>query len=66
VTKTKRGIKVVKDIWTESDEDGSVTFATVQTYGDTTHTLVERSNYTGLFLPGYKKPLFVPPFYKTL
>ena len=25
-------------------------------YGDTTHTLVERTNYGGLFLPGYKPP----------
>nr|CAB3254086.1 4-hydroxyphenylpyruvate dioxygenase [Phallusia mammillata] len=66
VTKTKRGIKVVKDLWTESDDDGSVTFATVQTYGDTTHTLVERGNYSGIFLPGFKKPLLDIPFYKTL
>jgi len=29
----------------------------VQTYGDTTHTFVDRSNYNGFFLPGYKKPL---------
>jgi len=26
----------------------------VKTYGDTTHTFVERLNYPGLFLPGYK------------
>lgn len=26
-------------------------------YGDTTHTFVDRSNYKGFFLPGYKKPL---------
>ena len=25
-----------------------------QTYGDTTHTFVERQKYNGLFLPGYK------------
>ena len=28
----------------------------VQTYGDTTHTLVERAGYRGLFLPGYQPP----------
>ena len=27
--------------------------ATIQTYGDTTHTLVERHGYSGAFLPGY-------------
>lgn len=31
-------------------------------YGDTTHTLVEYlSPYKGLFLPGYKEPLFKDP-----
>ncbi|XP_031551508.1 hepatocyte nuclear factor 1-alpha-B-like [Actinia tenebrosa] len=54
----KRGAKSVKEPWEESDENGTVTFATVQTYGDVTHTFVERKNYTGLFLPGYKPPLY--------
>jgi len=36
------------------DENGSVWLATVQTYGDTTHTFVDRSNYKGCFLPGYR------------
>jgi len=53
-----KGVKVVKDIWTEEDDGGKVRFATVQTYGDTTHTFVERSGYKGLFLPGYKDPLY--------
>jgi 4-hydroxyphenylpyruvate dioxygenase len=38
----ERGVKVVREIWTEEDEGGKVRFATIQTYGDTTHTLVER------------------------
>ena len=37
-----KGVKIVRDIWEESDEGGKVRFATVQTYGDTTHTFVER------------------------
>ncbi|XP_063242156.1 4-hydroxyphenylpyruvate dioxygenase isoform X2 [Bacillus rossius redtenbacheri] len=53
----QRGAKVVKDIWEESDEGGRVRFAQVQTFGDTTHTFVERLDYSGLFLPGYKKCL---------
>ncbi|TGO64375.1 hypothetical protein BCON_0007g00250 [Botryotinia convoluta] len=36
------------------DEDGDVTTAIIRTYGDTTHTLISRSNYTGAFLPGYR------------
>ncbi|KAI5858155.1 4-hydroxyphenylpyruvate dioxygenase [Tricharina praecox] len=39
----------------ESDKDGEVVMATVKTYGDTTHTLVERRGYRGPFLPGYRK-----------
>ena len=47
--------QVVHPVWTESDEFGSVTFAQVKTYGDTIHTFVERKNYSGVFLPGFKK-----------
>jgi len=36
------------------DENGSVYLATIKTYGDTTHTFVERQTYTGVFLPGYR------------
>ncbi|PSN31547.1 4-hydroxyphenylpyruvate dioxygenase [Blattella germanica] len=53
----ERGAKIIKDIWEEKDEGGIVRFARVQTYGDTTHTFVERSKYKGLFLPGFRKPL---------
>jgi 4-hydroxyphenylpyruvate dioxygenase len=36
-----------------SDEHGTVRTATVATYGDTKHTLVDRSRYDGPYLPGY-------------
>jgi 4-hydroxyphenylpyruvate dioxygenase len=36
------------------DEDGEVVIAGIRTYGDTIHSLVERRNYRGLFLPGFK------------
>jgi len=45
----------------EKDENGSVVTATVQTYGDTVHTFVERSKYTGPFLPNYKPVTKVDP-----
>jgi 4-hydroxyphenylpyruvate dioxygenase len=35
-------------------EHGRVTTAVIRTYGDTTHTLISRENYTGPFLPGYR------------
>jgi len=53
----EKGVTIVKDVWEEEDEGGKVRFATVQTYGDTTHTFIERKGYNGLFLPGYKAPL---------
>lgn len=38
-----------------SDEkDGEVLYATIKTYGDTAHTLINRSNYRGVFLPGFR------------
>ena len=39
---------------TTQDENGFVTTAIIRTYGDTTHTLISRSSYYGLFLPGFK------------
>jgi 4-hydroxyphenylpyruvate dioxygenase len=36
------------------DEQGSVVIASIRTYGDTIHSLVERRNYRGLFLPGFR------------
>lgn len=38
---------------TQHDENGEVVMAAIKTYGDTIHTLVERSRYNGVFLPGY-------------
>lgn len=36
-------------------------------YGDTTHTLIEYMGpYKGLFLPGFKAPLFKDPLLPTL
>lgn len=37
-----------------SDEFGKAKYARIRTYGDTTHTLIERSNYNGVFLPGFR------------
>ncbi len=36
-----------------TDEHGTVRVAAIATYGDTRHTLVDRSRYTGPYLPGY-------------
>jgi 4-hydroxyphenylpyruvate dioxygenase len=38
---------------TEEDPSGKVVRATIALYGDTQHTFVERSAYSGIFLPGF-------------
>ncbi len=45
------------------DEHGKVITAAIQTYGETRHTLVQRSDYPGPFLPGFvaRDPLVAPP-----
>jgi 4-hydroxyphenylpyruvate dioxygenase len=44
------------------DEHGKVVVTVIATYGDTRHTLVERSGYSGIYLPGYAPapPVAVP------
>ncbi len=37
------------------DEKGSVWIAGIQTYGDTIHTFVNRQNYKGCWLPGFRE-----------
>ncbi len=37
-----------------SDEHGEVVIAAIRTYGDTIHSIVERTHYRGLFLPGFR------------
>lgn len=51
---TKRGAKSYFEPRTEKDADGEVVRAGVHTYGDTVHVFVERKNYNGIFLPGFK------------
>ena len=51
---TDRGAVSTQEPTVLSDEFGEVVVATIKTYGDTVHTFVERRNYTGSFMPGYK------------
>ncbi|MGP4026770.1 4-hydroxyphenylpyruvate dioxygenase [Actinomadura sp. 3N407] len=45
------------------DEHGKVTIAAIATYGETRHSLIDRSNYTGPYLPGFAPadPIVEPP-----
>ena len=52
---TKRGAKSFMKPTVEKDSDGEVVRSGIHTYGDVVHIFVERKNYKGQFLPGYKK-----------
>jgi len=51
---TSRGAEAASPPQTLKDEFGQVVVSSIKTYGETIHTFVERKNYKGPFLPGYK------------
>eukprot|EP01015_Nassula_variabilis_P017484 TRINITY_DN2758_c0_g1_i1.p1 TRINITY_DN2758_c0_g1~~TRINITY_DN2758_c0_g1_i1.p1 ORF type:complete len:318 (-),score=95.09 TRINITY_DN2758_c0_g1_i1:104-1057(-) len=59
-----RGAKGVMKPTELTDENGTVIVASLQTYGDTIHSLIERKNFNGLFLPGFQKHFLNEPFNK--
>lgn len=48
-----QGATVLVEPHDVTDEHGTVRLAAIATYGETRHTLVDRSRYTGPYLPGY-------------
>jgi 4-hydroxyphenylpyruvate dioxygenase len=52
-TAVARGAIAVQPPQQFADEHGEVIIAAIGTYGDTIHSLVERRNYRGTFLPGF-------------
>ena len=48
-----QGATVLADPHDLADEHGTVRLAAIATYGETRHTLIDRSRYTGPFLPGF-------------
>ncbi|HRF18750.1 MAG TPA: 4-hydroxyphenylpyruvate dioxygenase, partial [Chitinophagaceae bacterium] len=60
---TKRGAKSYMEPTRLTDEHGEVVMSGIHTYGDTVHLFIERKNYTGAFMPGYRpwsNPYFKP------
>lgn len=51
---TKRGAKPAQKPTVTQDEHGTVKTAAIHTYGETIHLFVERKNYNGAFMPGFK------------
>ena len=60
---TKRGAKSYLDPVTYKDESGEIKMSGIHIYGETVHLFIERKNYTGVFLPGYRewKTSYNPP-----
>lgn len=48
-----RGAVSVQEPTVLKDEHGEIVIAGIRTYGDTIHSIVERRNYKGLFMPGF-------------
>ena len=52
---TSRGGKSFMEPKKLEDENGEVVISGIHTYGETVHVFVERKNYTGPFMPGFRK-----------
>ncbi|MEU9888137.1 4-hydroxyphenylpyruvate dioxygenase [Sphaerisporangium sp. NPDC051011] len=59
----KAGARGLEKPHVVEDEYGKVVTAAIATYGETRHTLVDRANYSGPYLPGYvaAEPIVAPP-----
>lgn len=51
---TLRGAQSYMEPTKLTDGDGEVILSGIHTYGETVHVFVERKNYKGVFMPGYK------------
>jgi len=58
----ERGATSAREPEVLKDEHGEIVIAAIRTYGDTIHSIVERRNYKGNFLPGFRavQSPFVP------
>ncbi len=52
---TKRGGKSYMEPTTLKDADGEFVMSGIHTYGETVHLFIERKNYRGVFMPGFRK-----------
>ncbi|MFI6286614.1 4-hydroxyphenylpyruvate dioxygenase [Streptomyces sp. NPDC051018] len=60
---TEHGARGLTEPYELKDEHGTVVLAVIATYGQTRHTLVQRSRYDGPYLPGFTAadPIVEPP-----
>jgi 4-hydroxyphenylpyruvate dioxygenase len=57
-----RGATAVQPPTISEDEGGKVVVAAIATYGETRHSFIQRSDYSGVFLPGFERrePMVAP------
>jgi 4-hydroxyphenylpyruvate dioxygenase len=51
----KRGGKSYMEPTTIKDENGEVRMSGIHTYGEVVHLFIERKNYNGVFMPGFRE-----------
>jgi 4-hydroxyphenylpyruvate dioxygenase len=51
---TRRGARSILEPEARRDESGEVRVSAIAAYGDTIHSFVERRNYRGVFMPGFR------------
>lgn len=51
---TQRGARSYMEPHKMQDDDGEVVMSGIYTYGETVHLFIERKNYKGAFMPGYR------------
>jgi len=51
---TRRGARGIQEPTVREDKDGRVRISSIAAYGDTIHAFIERKDYRGVFLPGFR------------
>ncbi len=57
---TKQGARSALEPTVLEDENGKVVRSAIAAYGETLHSFIERENYSGPFLPGYRSEAPIP------
>lgn len=52
---TKRGAKSYMEPTKLNDDSGEIVMSGIHIYGDTVHVFIERNNYNGVFMPGFRE-----------
>jgi 4-hydroxyphenylpyruvate dioxygenase len=64
----ERGAKGLQEPTISEDEGGKVVISAIATYGETRHSFVQRSDYSGVFLPGFvpRDPIVAAPEHRCI